>query len=51
MFALSSSLRIPDPYLLLENPRSLSIKGPPDFLSTSLESDSLRVMAKFSGVP
>ena len=51
MFALSSSLRILGPYLLLENPRSLSLQGPPDFLSTCLGSASLRVMAKFSGVP
>ena len=36
---LSSSLRVPDPYLLLENPRHLS-QGFPDFLSTCLETDS-----------
>ena len=33
MFVLSSSLRIPDPYLL-HCPRPLSPWGPPDFLST-----------------
>ena len=38
-FVLSSSLRIPDSYLLLESPRPLS---PPDFLSTCLEIDSLK---------
>ena len=40
MFVLSSSLRIPYPYLLLENPRPLSPWGPPDFLSTCLGTDS-----------
>ena len=44
MFVLSSSLRIPDPYLLLENPRDFSPQGPPDFLSTSLGIDSLKNM-------
>ena len=40
MFVLSSSLRIPDPYLLLENLRPLSPSGTPDFLSTCLGTDS-----------
>ena len=40
-FVLASSLRTPDLYLLLENPRSLSLWGPPDFLSTCLGIDSL----------
>ena len=40
MFALSSSLRIPDPYFLLKNPRPLSPRAPLDFLSTCLGSDS-----------
>ena len=43
MFVLSSSLRIPEPYLLLENPRPLSPQGPPDFLSTCLGIDSLKI--------
>ena len=50
-FVLSSFWRIPDPYLLLENPRPLSpprgpqtpfsSSGTPDFLSTFLGIDSL----------
>ena len=40
MFVLSS-WRIPDPYLLLENPKPLSPQGPPSFLSTCLGIDSL----------
>ena len=41
-FILSSSLRIPDPYLL-KNPKPLSPpQGPPDFLSTCLGIDSLK---------
>ena len=39
-FVLSSSLRIPDPYLLLENPRPLCPRGPLDFLSTCPGIDS-----------
>ena len=42
MYVLSSSLRIPEPYLLLENSRPLSPWGPPDFLSTCLGIDSLK---------
>ena len=34
---LSSSLRIPDSYLPLKNPRCLSPQGLPDFLSTCRE--------------
>ena len=43
MFVLSSSLRIPDPFLLLESPRPLSPppRGPLDFLSTCLGIDAL----------
>ena len=40
-FVFSSSLRIPDPYLLLESPRPLSPQGPPDFLSICLGMYSL----------
>ena len=43
MFVLSSSLRIPDLYLLLENPRPLSPWGLPNFLSTCLGIDSLSI--------
>ena len=40
-FDFSSSSRIPDPFLFLENPRPLSPHGPSDFLSTCLGTDSL----------
>ena len=43
MFVLSISLRIPEPYLLFENPRPLSPWGLPDFLSTCLGIDSLTI--------
>ena len=42
MSVLSSSLRIPDPYLLLKNPRPLSPGGSLGFLSTCLGVDSLK---------
>ena len=43
VFVLSSSLRIPDPYLLFKSPRSpFSSSGIPDFLSTCLWIDSHR---------
>ena len=45
MFFLSSSLRIPDPYLLLEIPRPLSPRGRLDFLSTCLGIDSLTCLS------
>ena len=41
MYVLSSSLRIPEPYLLLENSRPLSPWGPLEFSSTCLGNDSL----------
>ena len=44
MFVLSSSLRIPEPDLLLENPRPLSPCGPPDFLSAWLGIESLTIL-------
>ena len=47
-FVLSSSLRIPDPCLLLENPKSLSPWGPLDFLSTHLGVDSLSISHLYS---
>ena len=43
VFVLSSSLRIPDPYLLFKSPRSpFSSSGIPDFLSTCLRTVSYR---------
>ena len=44
MFVLSSSLRIRDPYLHFESPKSFLLLGTPDFLSTCLGIDSLKVM-------
>ena len=44
MFALSSSLKIPDPYLCFESPRPLS---PPDFLTTCLGIDSFNGICSY----
>ena len=49
-FVLSSSLRIPDPYLLLESPRPFSSLGTPDFLSNYLGLVSLWKRERYNSV-